>query len=152
MAERKLTDKQQAFVREYLVDLNAAAAYRRAGYAAKNDHVASVNAAKLMANHGIAAAIAEAQANRAKRTELTQDWVIERLMIEAQDCGETGSHSARVRALELLGKHRGMFVEKIAPVTPDGLRPWTPVAADPVAADLACQLLARIAPPESPPT
>ena len=35
MADRELTDKQAAFVDEYLVDMNASAAARRAGYSEK---------------------------------------------------------------------------------------------------------------------
>ncbi len=57
-----LTDRQRAFVREYLVDLNAAAAFVRAGYKARTPHQASVNAARMMANDGIAAAVAAEQA------------------------------------------------------------------------------------------
>lgn len=72
-----LTPKQQAFVREYLIDLNAAAAYRRAGYKAKNDNVAAANASALIRNHNVARAIAEAQQQRAVRTLSTADEVIE---------------------------------------------------------------------------
>ena len=120
MAERPLTPKQQAFVREYLVDLNAAGAYRRAGYAAKSDHVASVNAAALMAHHGIAAAIAEAQKARAERVELTQDYVLRGLKKEAEDHGNGSSAAARVAAYKLLGQHLGMFTEKREITGPDG--------------------------------
>ena len=35
MAKGKLTEKQKRFVQEYLVDLNATAAARRAGYSEK---------------------------------------------------------------------------------------------------------------------
>lgn len=72
----KLTPKQQAFVREYLVDLNASAAARRAGYSAKTaDRTGHENLKKPE----IAAAIAEAQQARSRRTQVTADQVVEEL-------------------------------------------------------------------------
>jgi len=69
----ELTPRQGAFVREYLVDLNASAAAVRAGYSAAT---ANRIGPRLLSNVGVAAAIAEAQAERSKRTEVTQDRVI----------------------------------------------------------------------------
>jgi phage terminase small subunit len=79
MASKPLTPKQAAFVREFLIDLNAAAAYRRAGYKPRSDHAASVNASALMAKHGIAEAIKAAQQARAQRTEIEADRVLKEL-------------------------------------------------------------------------
>lgn len=77
MARTKtLTPKQQQFVREYLIDLNGAAAYRRAGYASKNP---DVDAAKLLVKPSISAAIQRAQFARARRTEITADLVLREL-------------------------------------------------------------------------
>ena len=56
-----LTPKQQRFVDEYLIDLNATQAYIRAGFSAE---LANTNAVKLLQNTTIAKAIAEAQAKR----------------------------------------------------------------------------------------
>jgi hypothetical protein len=56
-APRELSPKRARFVQEYLLDGNGAAAYRRAGYAAKNDHVAAVGAEKLLTNGDIQAAV-----------------------------------------------------------------------------------------------
>lgn len=56
-----LIDKQQRFVEEYLIDLNATQAYIRAGFSAK---LANTNAVKLLQNTTIVKAIAEAQAKR----------------------------------------------------------------------------------------
>lgn len=61
-----LTPKQARFVTEYLKDLNAAGAYKRVGYRAKNDHVAAVNASLLMAKHDIRQAI---EAGRKRQQE-----------------------------------------------------------------------------------
>lgn len=113
MAAKKLTPKQARFAEEYLLDLNAAAAYRRAGYKARTDHEASVGGSRLLANTGIKVVIAASQARRAQRSRLSQDWVLERLKVEAELTGEGAGHGARVKALELLGKHVGMWPNRL---------------------------------------
>lgn len=72
----KLTPRQARFVEEYLVDLNASAAARRAGYAPKNADVAGP---RLLVNVGIAAAIAAAKAKRSVSTGITQERVLREL-------------------------------------------------------------------------
>lgn len=57
MGKIKLTDKQQRFVEEYLIDLNATQAAIRAGY---SEHLANTNANKLLQNTTIQKAISEA--------------------------------------------------------------------------------------------
>jgi phage terminase small subunit len=71
-----LTAKQRRFVEEYLVDLNATQAAIRAGYSARTAH--SVGHENLNKPE-IAKAIQEAQAKRSKRTEITQDRVLQEL-------------------------------------------------------------------------
>ena len=69
-----MTPKQKRFVDEYLIDCNASAAARRAGYSARTaDAIGRENLGKPT----IAAAIAEQQAARAQRTQITQDRVLE---------------------------------------------------------------------------
>lgn len=70
-----LTPKQLRFVQEYLVDLNAAEAYRRAGYKSQGK-AAGDNAARLIANDSIAKAIADAQADRARSSSITAERVL----------------------------------------------------------------------------
>lgn len=53
----RLRWQQRLFVREYLVDRNGAAAYRRAGYRAKTAEAASANASHLTAVHSVAEAV-----------------------------------------------------------------------------------------------
>ncbi|HFT8007812.1 TPA: terminase small subunit [Burkholderia cenocepacia] len=72
---KKLTAKQQRFVDEYLCDLNATAAYKRAGYAAQGN-AAEVNAARLLRNAQVQAAIASAMKARGERTRMTADQVL----------------------------------------------------------------------------
>ena len=71
---KKLTPKQAAFVREYLIDLNSAAAARRAGY---SDSTAKEIGHENLTKPHIAAAIQEAMDTRAERTEITADRVLE---------------------------------------------------------------------------
>lgn len=73
----KLTNRQQRFCDEYLVDLNAEAAAIRAGYSPR---YARGNAHKLVANGCMADYIRQRKADRVERTEITQDFVIRELM------------------------------------------------------------------------
>lgn len=75
----KLTDKQRAFVDEYLIDLNATRAYKTVYKSCKKDETARVNASKLLTNANIKEKIEERMADRAKRTEITQDKVLTEL-------------------------------------------------------------------------
>ncbi len=105
----KLTPRQARFVEEYLIDLNATQAARRAGYSSNNaDKIGS----RLVGESRVAEAIAEAQAKRSERVTVSQDDVVRGLHGEATDKGEGSSHSARVSAWAHLGKHLGMFVDR----------------------------------------
>lgn len=144
----KLTQKQQRFVEEYLIDLNATQAAIRAGYSVKTaNEQGSQNLAKL----SIQSAIAEAMAERSKRTGVNQDRVVQELariaFVKATDivdaegrikesatdddlaCIEVIKHekftgeagiserfeiriSSKLKALEMLGKHLGMWDDK----------------------------------------
>ncbi len=68
-----LNERQARFVAEYLVDLNATQAAVRAGYSARTAYSAGE---RLLRNVEVAAAIAEAQAARGRRTEATADRVV----------------------------------------------------------------------------
>lgn len=72
----KLTEKQKRFVQEYLVDLNATAAAKRAGYSAKTaDRIGP----ELLGKTCVSEAIQKAMEKRAARTEITQDRVLQEL-------------------------------------------------------------------------
>lgn len=136
----KLTDKQTAFVREYLVDLNATQAAIRAGY---SERTASRIGPQLLGKNCVREAIEKAQAKRARRVEVTQDYVlsnlvevVERTMQRAPVLDRKGEQvtdeegravwtfdaKGANRALELLGKHLGIFADRVrAEVSgPDG--------------------------------
>lgn len=101
-----LTPKQERFVAEYLVDLNASAAARRSGYSARTaDAIGRENLGKPT----IAAAIQAAQAERAERVDLTQDDVVRDIVRIRRKAETAGEFAPALRATELLGKHLGMF-------------------------------------------
>lgn len=71
-----MTAKQQRFAEEYLIDLNATQAARRAGYSAKT---AADIGRQLLRKTPVASRIQEAIDARAARTEITQDRIIKEL-------------------------------------------------------------------------
>jgi phage terminase small subunit len=71
--ENELTPKQRAFVREYLIDLNATQAAIRAGYSANS---AEVEGSRLLRNAKVGSAVKAAMDLRAARTEITTDMVL----------------------------------------------------------------------------
>ncbi len=70
--------KQQRFVDEYLIDLNATQAAIRAGYSPRT---AQVIGTENLSKPIIQAAIQEAQQKRSARTEITQDRVLKELAL-----------------------------------------------------------------------
>ena len=124
----KLTEKQQRFVEEYLIDLNATQAAIRAGY--KPSSARQVGT-ENMSKPSIRACIDQAIAERSKRTGINQDRVIRELASEDDTAaiasvkvktiptkeGDGVEREIRLndklKALELLGKHLGMFKDNI---------------------------------------
>jgi phage terminase small subunit len=135
-----LNARQQRFVDEYLVDLNAAQAAIRAGY---THHYAYHAAWKLLENRKVADAVAKAKAERAARTQIMQDRVLKELASiafaklsdfmtwsddqivvkpsssltdeQAAAVARVGKRSIKlhdkIAALKLLGMHLGMYSE-----------------------------------------
>ena len=146
----KLTEKQKRFVEEYLVDLNATQAAIRAGYSPKTARqIGEENLSKPDISDAVQKAIAE----RARRTGVSQDRIVQELAkiafadmrnfarwgkygVSLINCDEltpedsaciaelsetTTENGGSVRfklhdkkgALELLGRHLGMFKDKV---------------------------------------
>lgn len=73
----KLTAKQEAFCREYIIDLNGTQAAIRAGYSEKT---AQQQAARLLLNVLVQKRISELKDKRNERTEINSDYVLKRLV------------------------------------------------------------------------
>lgn len=154
-----MTESQKRFCDEYLIDLNATRAYKVAYPNCKKDDSARVNSSRLLTNANIQEYISEKVKEREKRTEVTQDMVIQELsriafldirklynesggLKNIQDIDEETIKAIssletleeydgygedkeqigntqkvklldKLKALELLGKHLGMFKEKV---------------------------------------
>ena len=76
----ELNDKQQRFVHEYLIDLNATQAAIRAGYSPKTAHV---QGPRLLENAEVRAFLDQAKDKRSQKTQIDAAWVLERLAAEA---------------------------------------------------------------------
>ncbi|MEH1740106.1 terminase small subunit [Fusobacterium varium] len=74
-----MTKNQKLFVNEYLIDLNATRAYKKAYSNIKNDDTARANASRLLTNANIKNEIEKRMKDREKRTEVTQDKVVKEL-------------------------------------------------------------------------
>ena len=104
MADGKLTPKQEAFVKEYLIDLNATQAAIRSGYKEKNAYAIG---AENLKKPQIQKAIQEAKEARERATIYDAAWVLSEIAKLAKD--EEITPRDRLKALELLGKHHGLW-------------------------------------------
>lgn len=129
-----LTIRQERFCLEYIKTDNRSEAYRRA-YNCQNTKPKNINqsASMLLRNPNVLRRINELKAELAAKTTLSRAWVLQHLMDHAQVClgkrrvkiskaskdGDVHEveitaldQSAANRALELLGKEAGMFVDR----------------------------------------
>ena len=109
MAGAKLNPKQKRFVDEYLVDLNATQAASRAGY---SERTAKVQGSRLLTNVIVAEAIQRGQVQIADKFELTQEYVVEKLIANLDGALREGQRGPANGSLQLLGKHIGMFADR----------------------------------------
>lgn len=144
-----MTEKQKIFADEYLIDLNATRAYRVAYPTVKKDETARANGSRMLTNANVARYIAERMEERQKRTEITQDMVLQELaaiafaratdyvsvrdgMVQVKDTDQLSDSQiaaiagiketqngievklgSKEKTLELLGRHLGMWNDKI---------------------------------------
>lgn len=130
-----LTPKQQRFVDEYLVDLNATQAAVRAGY---SEDTAYSQGQRLLKNVEVAAFVQTAMDQRSERTAITADYVLQSIVSTMERCKQVepvfdrkGDHvevetpdgemakaytfnpMGVLKGAELLGKHLKLFTEKV---------------------------------------
>lgn len=112
---KKLTAKQAAFVKEYLVDLNATQAAIRAGYSAKT---AAVLAHETLRNPNVAAAIQAAMDDRSKRTDITADNVLKEIAkLAFVDPRKLFDDKGRLRPIQDLPDEVALAVASVEVVT-----------------------------------
>jgi phage terminase small subunit len=107
-----LTPKQQRFIEEYLLDLNATRAAIRAGYSAKTAYSAGQ---RLLKHVDVARGIAEAQQKHAEKCEITLDLLTEMTLEAYRTAMADGSPrgaDAAVKAVAQLSKMHGFDVSK----------------------------------------
>lgn len=135
-----LTPKQKMFADEYLLDLNATAAYKRAGYKAKG-HVAESNASRLLSNAEVANYIQSAMDKRSKNLGIDAEYVLKTIKTTIERCSQSYpvldrrgepvmvrvgdgegaalapayefDSSGVLKGAELLGRHLKMFTDKV---------------------------------------
>jgi phage terminase small subunit len=112
-----LSPKQQRFVEEYLVDLNASRAYRAAGYRG-SENVCSVEGHKLLRNPKVAAAVTAAKNERSARTEITADHVLQELAkIGFSDIRRHFTEDGGLRRVESLDDHSAACLSSVEVIT-----------------------------------
>lgn len=114
----KLNPKQQRFVAEYLVDLNATQAAIRAGYSAKT---AQVQGSRLLTNAMVAVAVEKAMEARGSRTSVTADKVIKELarigFSDMRRLMEWGPDGVRLLSSEELTEDDALCVAEVTETT-----------------------------------
>lgn len=119
--EQELTELQQKFVQEYVKDFNATKAAIRAGYSPAS---AKFYASKLLDDPRIIKAINELTDATQAIAQVKLNINIERVLKELADIAFSRdtriATKDKLKALELLGKHLGMFREKHEISGPDG--------------------------------
>lgn len=116
-----LTPKQRRFVGEYLKDLNATAAARRAGF---SQRTASEIGYEYLRKPHIRAEVEKRTAEQFTALNITAERILWELSLLAfanvPDYAEVGFRYAdKIRALELLGKYRALFTERYELAEPE---------------------------------
>jgi len=120
-----LTDKQEMFCKEYLIDLNATQAAIRAGYSEKT---AQEQSSRLLSNVMVKEYIQDLMDKRSEKTEINADYVLSTIKETIDRCrqaapvyddegNQTGEfvfkENGVLKGCELLGKHLKLFTDKV---------------------------------------
>lgn len=110
MKARALTEKEAAFVREYLVDKNGTQAAIRAGYSPVS---AGRHSFTMLARPVIKTALARELKAQAARTLIKAD----KVLLDIQHFGDkalsAGEYGTALRSRELLAKHYKLLTDRI---------------------------------------
>lgn len=129
-----MTEKQQKFADEYIIDCNATRAYKAAYPNVKKDNVAQAAGSRLLSNVMVAAYIEEKLAEISSQKTANAQEVMEYLTSvmrgksessvvvvegygdgcsEAKIIEKPPDEKERLKAAELLGRHYAMFTDKV---------------------------------------
>ena len=129
-----MTEKQQKFADEYIIDCNATRAYKAAYPNVKKDNVAQAAGSRLLSNVMVAAYIEEKLAEISSQKTASAQEVMEYLtsvmrgesessVVVVEGYGEGCSEAKiiekppdekeRLKAAELLGRHYAIFTDKV---------------------------------------
>jgi len=129
-----MTNKQQRFADEYLIDCNATRAYKAAYPRIKNDETARAAGARLLANVNVKTYIdrrmAEISSAKIAETEEVMEYltsvmrglskakvvVVENIgdyMSEAREMEKGPDEKERLKAAEMIGRRYGLFSDKV---------------------------------------
>lgn len=130
----KLTAKQRIFANEYLIDMNATRAYKKAYASCKKDETAAVNGNRLLRNAKVKEyideqiqkiednSIADAKEVMSYLTKIMRGEDVEETIVvegtgdgcsEARCISKALNQKDRIKAAELLGKRYALFTEKV---------------------------------------
>lgn len=150
----ELTEKQEAFCREYMKDLNATQAAIRAGYSEKTSY--SIGQENL-SKPEIQNRLSELKSARNERLQIDADWVLQQAVKVHQRCMQAEpvtdrdgnpvmvedadgnlvaaykfEHAGANKALELIGKHVsvGAFKENLQVNLTADVTPWSSIGTD----------------------
>lgn len=135
MSKKPLTEKQLKFCQEYLKDFNGTRAYKASGYTAKNDKTACAGASRLLSSVNVQQYLSKLKRQKIDRMEEKALVTVEEVIRDFQEIKrrcmqaepvmqkqdgelvETGEYkfdsSGANKANEMLGKHLGIFKDKI---------------------------------------
>jgi len=139
-----LTPRQSRFVDEYLLDMNGARAYQRAGYKGKGG-VADAAASRMLKLPHVQQAVQQRIAERSRRTQIDADFVLQGIAKNISRCEQGAAVIDRsgepvmaegpdgeiaplwkydaanaLKGYELLGKHLKLFTDKVDHSSEDG--------------------------------
>jgi hypothetical protein len=112
-----LTPRQRLFAEEYLVDFDGAAAVVRAGYNSKHPNRL---ATEMLHHPGIRAAIDAVTMERASKSTIKPEYVMNKLRKTIEAAEAADNHNAVFRGCEILARALGMFIERKEISGPNG--------------------------------
>lgn len=117
MGEYNLTDKQRLFCHEYLKDLNGTQAAIRAGYSENSaKEIASQNLTKIE----VSEYLEKLKNEKFSKVNIEVDDILNDIIETRKAAAQSDKLNERLKANELLGKYKKMWVDRVDNHYPDG--------------------------------